>query len=233
MNSSYQKKIILVFFFTLFVATFNHLEKAGAYTSELYENCIEGNGIEKTIDRKYSPTNILEVSGPIHVKAHSNQIEKYIKITGDENIVSLIKTSPQGNHLIVYPEKPICSGIGITLEVAVADLVALIAKSSAKIEIDEIYTDRFSLVVKGDGDIELSGATGTLDAEITGGGDMEFEPLKTRHAVINTTGNGMITVRATGKLRVEILGGADIYYYGSPREVVKTITGAGSLSISE
>lgn len=233
MNSIYLPIKALVFFLTLLCTSLVPMEEVDAYTSALYEKCIVGNGIKKTVDRKYTSTNILEVSGPILVKAHSNQIQKYIRVTGDENILSLINTSPQGNHLIVYPERPICPEVGITLEIAVADLVALIAKSSEKIEIDEIYTNRFSLVASGEGDIELSGFAGTLDAEITGGGDMEFEALKTRHAIINSTGNGMITVRATEKLQVEILGGADVFYYGSPGEVVENILGPGSLSISE
>ena len=65
------------------------------------------------------------------------------------------------------------------------------------------------------------------------GEDMEFEPLKTRHAIISSTGNGIITVHATEKLQIDIMGGADVYYYGSPLEVIKTIEGPGSLSISE
>ena len=232
MNSTSIHNTTIVFYFTLLCFCFS-LGRADAFTSKLYENCIAGNGIKKTVSRKFLPISILEVSGPIQVKAHSNQIEKYIRITGDENLLPLIKTSPQGNHLIIYPERPICPDIGITLELAVAELVALIAKSPAKIEVDEIYTNRFSLVSTSSGDIELSGSAGIFDAEITGSGDMEFESLNTRQALINTAGNGMITIRATDKLQVDILGGADIYYYGSPREVVENIVGAGSLSISE
>ncbi len=233
MNTISIHKITLALYFTLLSICFIPPENAEAYTSKLYEKCTAGNGIEKTVERKSIPINILEVSGPIQVKAHSNQIEKYIRITGDENILPLIKTSPQGNHLIVYPEKPVCPDIAIKLELAVADLVALIAKSSGAIKVDEIYTNRFSLVANGDGDIELSGSAVILDAEITEGGDMDFEPLKTRRAIIRTSGSGMITVHATEKLRVDILGSADVYYYGSPREVVENITGPGSMSISE
>ncbi len=46
------------------------------YTSLLYEDCVKGNGVEKTVERKMATINILEVSGPITVKVASNQIEQ-------------------------------------------------------------------------------------------------------------------------------------------------------------
>ncbi|MEN8142089.1 MAG: head GIN domain-containing protein [Thermodesulfobacteriota bacterium] len=230
MTFTCQKKKALLFFISLLSLVLLSANKGHSYTTKLYGKCLQGNGIRKTVERKATPFNILEISGHIRVNAHSNQIDKYIRVTSDENLLPLIKTSSQGNQLIIYPEKPVCPELEITIDIAAGDLSALIANSSAKISIDEIYTGRFALVANGAGDIELSGYAGVLDAELIGSGDFESGALKTRKVIINSSGNGMITVHAAEKLQVDIIGAADVYYSGNPREIIKSILGPGSLN---
>ena len=128
-----------------------------SYTSLLYGECVKGNGIEKTVERKMSTINILEVSGPIKLNVLSNQIEQHVRISGDENILPIITTVSQGNKLNIFPQRAICTDQNITIDISVGNLIALIAAGPGETSVKEINGGRFSLVLNDSGDVELQG----------------------------------------------------------------------------
>ena len=200
------------------------------YTSLLYEDCVKGNGVEKTVERKMATINILEVSGPITVKVASNQIEQYVRITGDENILPLVSTIAQGNQLNIFPTRPICTDLGITVDISVGNLVALISSGSGNITVKEINNGRFSLVLSSSGDVELAGHATLSEFEITGAGDLEARDLKTKGTTMHMSGSGVANVHASQTFYVDMVGSGDINYFGNPQEVVKEIVGIGTLN---
>ena len=203
---------------------------ARSYTSLLYEECAKGNDVEKTIERELPVINILEISGPLTVNVKSSQIEQHVKITGDENILDLIKTVPQGNRLVIFPGKPICTDLELTINITVANLVALVSTNAGDINVSEINTSRFSLISTDSGDITLAGQTYLLSAEISGINDLNAGDLKTRETNLHISGNGLANVHASERLKVNIVDLADIYYSGDPKEIIKDFIGAGTLN---
>jgi hypothetical protein len=203
---------------------------AYSYTSLLYGDCAKGNGIEKTVKREMSIINILEVSGPITVNVLSNQVEQYVKVTGDENILPLITTVPQGNQLNIFPERPICPDLEVTVDISVGNLIALVSSGSGDITVKEINNSRFSLVLNDSGDIELEGYATLLEVEISGSGDLEARALRTQGTTMHVSGSGMSNVHTSKTLYVDMVGSGDINYFGNPPEVVKNIVGIGTLN---
>lgn len=201
-----------------------------SYTSLLYKGCEQGNNVEKTEERDFPTLNILEVSGDIRLNVVSNQTRQFVKITGDENLLPLIATSISGNKLLVHATKPICTEIGITLDISLGELTALVSTTSGEVKASELYTSKFSLVAEGSGDIELTGYAESFTAVINGTGDLESRGLRTADTTMNITGSSSSNVTASKSLRVSIVGIADVYYSGNPEEVHEDIIGAGSLN---
>lgn len=201
-----------------------------AYTATAYDDCIQGNDIEATVERDLPIFNILEVSGAFTINILSNQVKQFVKITGDENILPHIATTTSGNKLLIHARKAICTEMGITLHISVGNLYALVSSGSDDVKIHELYTDRFSLVLEGVGDIELTGYATRFDADISGSGDLESRGLKAQHTTLNVSGSSSANVHAAQTLAVDIVGIADVYYSGNPAKVTETILGVGSLN---
>jgi hypothetical protein len=204
-------------------------EPGYSYSSSLFEDCVQGNNVKQTVERELPVFNILEISGAFKINIKSTQTRQIVKISGDENILPHIATTPSGNKLVIHSTKPICTEMDITLDISVGNLYALVSSGSDNVRVHEIYADRFSLVLEGAGDIELTGYAKRLDADISGSGDLETRGLKTEETTLNISGTSSANVHAARVLSVNIVGIADVYYTGDPEQVHKDILGAGSL----
>ncbi|MDF1577164.1 MAG: DUF2807 domain-containing protein [Desulfobulbales bacterium] len=200
------------------------------YTTSVYEDCVRGNNVRKTVERELPAFNILEISGAFKINIRSTQTKQTVKISGDENILPHIATTTSGNKLLIHSTKPICTQMGISLDISVGNLYALVSSGSDNVKVHEIYADRFSLVLEGAGDIELTGYTRKFDADISGSGDLETRGLKTEETTLNISGTSNANVHAAQILTVNIVGVADVYYTGDPGQVYKDILGAGTLN---
>lgn len=193
--------------------------------------CVHGNGVSKTVERKAADISILETSGAYDIRIRSGTAaQQLIKITGDANLLPLIVTSPQSNKLVIYTEKSICTEMGITIEMHVASLDALVSSGSDTIKVKGINSNRFVLDMGGSSDIELSGVTSTLDATISGAGELKAKDLKTKETLLNISGSSTVNVYATERLKVDIIGVADVNYFGHPKKIEKEIHGVGDLN---
>ncbi len=202
-----------------------------AYTTAVYQGgCIEGNNVKKTVARDLPVFNILEVSGAFRINILSSQAKQSVKITGDENILPHIATTTSGNKVLIHSKKPICTELGITLDISVGNLYALVSSGSDEVKVHDLHNDRFSLLSEGSGDIELTGWSTRFDADISGSGDLESRGLKAQFTTLNISGSNSANVHASESLEVNIVGIADVYYSGNPKEVIKDILGAGSLN---
>jgi hypothetical protein len=200
-----------------------------AYTSLISDGCVQGNNRQKTEERDLPVFNILEVAGAFKINILSNQTKQLVKITGDENILPHITTTTSGNKLLIHATKSICTELGITLDVSIGNLYALISSGSDNVNVHELHTERFSLVSEGTGDIELTGYATKFDAIISGSGDLESRGLKAQMTTLNISGSNTAVVNASQRLKVDIVGMADVYYSGDPQEVVKDILGVGTV----
>ncbi len=200
------------------------------YTTSVYEDCVRGNNVKKTVERELPVFNILEISGAFRINIRSTQTKQVVRISGDENILPHIATTTSGNKLLIHSTKPICTQMGISLDISVGNLYALVSSGSDNVKVHEIYADRFSLVLEGAGDIELTGYANRFDADISGSGDLETRGLKTEETTLNISGTSNANVNAAQVLSVNIVGIADVYYTGDPDQIHKDILGAGTLN---
>lgn len=92
----------------------------------------------------------------------------------------------------------------------------------------EMSTTKFIGILKGVGEMELTGTATDKDITISGAGKFEGRDLVSQNAVVKVSGVGNAYVNAQKTLNVTITGIGSVYYKGNP-QITKNITGIGTL----
>lgn len=92
----------------------------------------------------------------------------------------------------------------------------------------EMSATRFAGIIKGAGEIEITGTVANKDINISGAGKFEGRDLVSQNTVVKVSGVGNAYVNAQKTLNVTIAGVGSVYYKGDP-QITKSITGIGTL----
>jgi hypothetical protein len=88
---------------------------------------------------------------------------------------------------------------------------------------------KVAITIKGSGDVKLAGAADELSVDVAGSGDVDSRELAAKRADVNVRGSGDVKVRADESLHAAVRGTGDVRYTGNPPEVVKEVSGIGSV----
>jgi len=208
----------------------------------------EGDIINKEI--KVDSYNTIEHLTPAKVDLFLNDTNKVI-LTDYQNLIDYWDIKTVGNSLklktIPYTSFTKTTAI-ITLKKS-GDLTKIILSGSGDFNIHNFFSSLntfqiigtgtieqlkdidlqvLNLKITGSGDINISGKTKKLVAELTGTGDMNLENLKINTAECNIEGTGSIFLQVSDTLKGSIKGTGNIQYKGNPVVMVST-TGTGKL----
>jgi hypothetical protein len=92
----------------------------------------------------------------------------------------------------------------------------------------QMSATRFAGIIKGAGEMEITGVVANKDVNISGAGKFEGRDLVSQNTVVKVSGVGNAYVNAQKKLNVTITGVGSVYYKGDP-QITKSITGIGTL----
>lgn len=211
---------------------------------------IDGSGTIVTETRDVGDFDAIRLTGEGTVVVTEGTAPS-LSIMTDDNLLAHIETSVGGNVLDIGTE----SGIDIDptdsvrYEVTAPNIEKLTLTGAGDFEMAEVEADSFSVVLSGAGDIrigelsaneldvDIPGAGGvTISGEVTsqtvrlsGAASYEGSQLKSRDAIVSTSGVGSASVWVTGKLDASVTGVGSIDYHGSP-QVTSSVTGIGSIN---
>ncbi|WP_217183990.1 head GIN domain-containing protein [Streptomyces sp. AC495_CC817] len=109
-----------------------------------------------------------------------------------------------------------------------AEEVSVTLDGSGDVELDRVKASSLTVRLSDSGSFSAVGEAATLDAEVTGSGDLDAGSLRSEDVRVVARGSGEIDVHATRTLDVESDGSGDIEYGGDP-EVTSSVTGSGEL----
>jgi hypothetical protein len=69
----------------------------------------------------------------------------------------------------------------------------------------------------------------SLDASLSGTGELQLGGLTARDVAVDVSGAGTVEVRATRSLDGSVTGTGTISYSGDPRTVTRSVTGTGAI----
>lgn len=108
-----------------------------------------------------------------------------------------------------------------------ADELVLALSGSGEARLDGVSAGAMRLSIRGSGEIDASGTTDSLEIEIPGSGAAYLDSLSAREVQADISGSGEVSLKATSSLKASISGSGAISYSGSPRQVIKDVSGSG------
>ncbi len=212
---------------------------------------VDGNGQVTTENRQVSGFKKVSSSGPMDIVL-SQSPDFTVRVKGDENLLSYITTTTEGNMLKIKikqgynlrPEKnlqvfvaaPVFTDISlggsgnITSDntLTSADKINFDLSGSGNVEV-KIDAPAVESHTSGSGDIAFSGKTGDAVMSVSGSGDIHCFGLTSENVGITINGSGDADVYATKQLTLTVNGSGDVRYKGGA-SVSSHINGSGSVS---
>ena len=110
-------------------------------------------------------------------------------------------------------------------------LEALAANTGAEARATGVEAERFRVAASTGGEVEISGACGALEADVSTGGEIEAAEFHCRDADVNASTGGEISLFASESLDADASTGGQIDVYGQPGEVDRDRSTGGAINI--
>jgi len=191
-------------------------------------NYLKGSGNKTKESRDISAFKSIKIAGTLDLNYSRGQSS--LQISGDENILSAIKTEVNGGELQIFTEKNFSTDMPIIVTVSSPELDGVTVEGSSDVSLNGISSDRFLIKLNGTGDIIASGKAESLIIEVFGSGDVNTKRLSARIVEASLSGTGDLELTASESLNATVSGAGDIVYYGNPRVVNRNAFGAGDIS---
>jgi len=207
---------------------------------------IAGSGVTTTDRRSMPAFDRIDLSGEFDVVVDVGR-PRSVAITGDDNLVPLVRAEVRNGTLHIDREKDFRSRRDIRIEIGVESLNGLHSGGSSDVTVRNVRSPAFDLGVSGSSDLFASGEFGDLDASISGSGEIHLDgsadeiegsvsgsgeldmlQVSARTARIDVSGSGEASVNVSERLEANVSGSGDVRYAGRPA-VQGDVSGSGSV----
>jgi len=213
-------------------------------------NTVSGSGKEVSVARQVGAFSVLRLDSSVDVQAHPGAAPAVV-VQADDNIEPLVETTVEGNTLIVRLKKGASfrTNHKMIVDVTYTTLTASQQHGSGDLHIDKLSGPRFESSIAGSGDLRIDGAqlgafalsiAGSGDVTISGSadearfgvdgsGDIDARNFAAKKVSVSIAGSGDAHVNATESIDARVAGSGDITYAGHPHDVMRRVSGSGSI----
>lgn len=209
---------------------------------------IPGSGVSMTERRTIGEFNEVELRGIGTVELTIGAASD-LEVSGDDNIVPLIKTEIVNKRLLITAEKCVRPSVALLIRGSTANIVAASCSGAGDIRISGVNnsdhvrlvisgagdltfngtTGDIQAIVSGAGDIRLTGSTNSADYQVSGAGDIHAAEMTAKRAKARVSGAGDVTLNAGESADMTVSGAGDIRYCGDAAQVTSKVSGAGTV----
>jgi len=107
-------------------------------------------------------------------------------------------------------------GSGAYLQGLIAADVIIESTGGGDLDLRELQVGQLTISKSGGGGLALYGLTEELEADLSGGSELNARYLQTTSADVRISGGGRSSLAVTDELRVDLSGGSRLDYYGNP-----------------
>ena len=190
---------------------------------------VRGNGRVREESRNISEFTKLSAGGAYSIKVHVGK-EASLRISAEENLLPLIRTSVRGNTLVIDSKKSLSPRKEIRILITTPNLTSLSVSGANNIDASGINCDDFEAELSGAGSVDLEGKVNNFRAELSGAGNIDAKNLKANDVSISVSGAASADVYAKESLDASVSGVGSIDYYGDPAKTKTNVSGVGSIS---
>lgn len=201
--------------------------------ASLFSGCsvwgVRGNGKIKNQKRDVAEFSRIEAGGAFSIRVVVGKPVS-LKISAEENLLPLIKTSVSGKTLHIGSKKNLSPRKEIILEITTPTLRSIDVSGANNVHVKNIDTEEFDVELSGAGNIDLDGIVDKLSAELSGAGNIDARYLKANEVYISVSGAASADVFAKRYLDASVSGVGSIDYYGDPEKTKTNVSGVGSIT---
>ncbi|WP_159448729.1 head GIN domain-containing protein [Demequina sp. NBRC 110053] len=184
-------------------------------------------GVTAVEERTVDAFNRIEVngSGDVDITVGGG---RSVTVTGDTALLEGVRASVSDGVLALDGPDGAWGWTdgAVHYAITVPDLAGLELSGSGDVMVDGLNSSAFGIELTGSGSVKVDGVTDELHIALDGAGLTDAAMLRARHATVDLSGSGDVTVNADTTLDVEISGAGDVTYLGSPQVSADT-SGSG------
>ncbi len=212
--------------------------------------------VNATDVREVEPFSRVKLSNAITVNIVQGD-EQSVVINADESIINKVKTEVNGNLLSVYIDEDWfkrnfrSKSHKVVVDITVPELTALDVSGACNVDVKGFRNENFTMKASGASNVviddfivkEISSfeASGASNVKIFGKGekviirasgasDVISKNFAANIAVVHASGASDVNVTAYDEIRVDCSGASDVDYYGGPKAVDISSSGASDVT---
>jgi hypothetical protein len=188
---------------------------------------VKGSGTLKTEPRPLPSFTEVSLASIVDAEITTGPTAQ-LELTGDDNLLPLIKTEVHGDQLEIRSQENMRPSQHIKAKITVPRLTKLDISGTGDAQLNHIDSDALAISVSGTGDVRGTGHAGRLTVDVSGTGDVRLTALSAEQARVNDSGTGDIDVTVNQTLDANLSGTGDVTYHGSP-SVTQKVSGSGDV----
>ncbi len=193
---------------------------------------MRGSGVHQTEYRPVAGFDQVALSGFGTVNVFVGQPPS-VEITTDDNLLVHVETMVEDGRLTIKPGGPIRPKTGLNVNVGVPQLTAARVSGAGDIHVHNASGEHLDMSISGAGTMSASGYVQYLTTRISGAGDAYMKELVAHVVEVRISGAGDAEVFALDALDANVSGAGDVTCYGSPPQVVQSVSGAGDIELRD
>jgi hypothetical protein len=201
----------------------------GSGTATTSSSEVKGSGVAATQVRTLPAFTAVDLAGSNNVTVHVGGTQA-VTVHGDDNLIRYVTTTVQEGTLAVGQSRDFSTKSPMSVVITVPALDASTLSGAGVVTVTGVAADKFTVRAPGSGVLVVTGTATTLDATLSGTGDVRLDGLATHDATATVSGTGRLLVNASHSLDATVSGVGSIVYSGSPPDVTKNVTGTGSIT---
>jgi hypothetical protein len=190
---------------------------------------VKGSGNARTETRSHEQFDRVAVRGVGEVNIVIGA-EHRVTVTADDNLLPIYTSSVVSGELVLEPSESIQPKTPIRVEIVMPALRSASIVGSGDLNVTGLAQKEVEFKIAGSGELTGSGSVETVSTSIKGSGSIRLPDLAVRDATVSISGSGETVVNASENLSASISGSGDVRYVGNPKNVQKSISGAGEVA---
>lgn len=189
---------------------------------------VQGSGVAGGEDRTVDAFTRVEQLGSADLEVEIGAPQR-VRVEADDNIVPLIETRTVEGALRISSTQNYSARKGVRVGVAAPVVEAVTLAGAGNVKVAGVAGEKFAGAIKGSGDMVLTGTVGELEVRVAGSGDVDASGVTAARVVVHVSGSGDVKVTASERVEAHISGSGSVRYGGGAKEVVRKVSGSGSV----
>ena len=191
---------------------------------------VKGNGNLASEMRKLSNFKAIEITiGYDKILVNCGQ-EPSIHISGDENILPLIKTRISKGILTIESDSTFETKADSEIIINVKSLKEFTFDGVGETVIQNVNSEKFTCNINGVGSCDLNGKVKSFNVSVNGVGSVNARQLIADDVVANLNGVGSVKLYSKNSLNASVNGIGGLTYFGNPTELILNDSGIGGIT---